>query len=767
MRKFIALLILLLATYWTFRSEMPQSYSGSDTPDNQFSTERALIHVKAISKDQHYVGSEGHAQVRAYIVSELEKLGLQPEIQKGYTLDRWGGLAKPINILARIQGSNPGKALMLLTHYDSAPHSKSYGASDAGSGVATILEGVRAFLSEGKEPKNDIIVMLSDSEEIGLNGAELFCKQHDRADDVGLVLNFEARGSGGPSYMLMETNGGNKALIKGFKDAKPPYPVSNSLAYSIYKMLPNDTDLTVFREERDIDGFNFAFIDDHYDYHTSNDTYKNLDRNTLEHQGSYLMSMLPHFANSDLSELNVAEGEDDVYFNTPLGFFNYPFSWVLPMVIIAFVMLIGLIAYGVREKRMVRREIAKGFIPFLASLLISGLLAHFGWQLLLKLYPGYGEIQHGFTYNGHVYIGFVAMLSMAICFWWYRRFKSEQHLSSYLVAPLFIWILLNLAFALYLQGGGFFIIPVFFGLISLFVLIRQKEPSIVALALLAIPAILIVAPFIKVLPVGLGLKMLALTATFSVLLFGSLLPILGSIRRKGLFVVLLSFVSLFLFGRAHFTSSFNKERQKPNSLVYQYDMNTDKAYWLSYDKELDSWTKNFLGDDPRSAGDMNLNAAYSKYGSGYRYATEAPAKAIPKPKIEVTKDTLVADKRHIELCIAPQRHVNRVEVFASKSSLFYTLTVNGVAIEKDEEEEFVLNRRWRNKVLSYYFTDQEPLELKMEVPTDQKTELQVLEASFDLLENELFTVPKRPANMIPKPFIMNDAIIMVKDLVIE
>jgi hypothetical protein len=33
--------------------------------------------------------------------------------------------------------------------------------------------------------------------------------------------------------------------------------------YSIYKMLPNDTDLTVL-ENKSIQGYNFAFIDDHY-----------------------------------------------------------------------------------------------------------------------------------------------------------------------------------------------------------------------------------------------------------------------------------------------------------------------------------------------------------------------------------------------------------------------------------------------------------------------------------------------------------------------
>src|SRR5690606_24910060 len=104
------------------------------------------------------------------------------------------------------------KALLLLAHYDSNPHS-SLGASDDGSGVATILEGVRAFLSQGKVPKNDIIILFSDAEELGLNGADLFVNKHPWAKDVGLALNFEARGSGGPSYMLIETNGGNANLI--------------------------------------------------------------------------------------------------------------------------------------------------------------------------------------------------------------------------------------------------------------------------------------------------------------------------------------------------------------------------------------------------------------------------------------------------------------------------------------------------------------------------------------------------------------------------
>jgi hypothetical protein len=49
--------------------------------------------------------------------------------------------------------------------------------------------------------------------------------------------------------MLMETNG-EMGLVKEFAAANTTFPVSNSLMYSIYKMLPNDTDLTVLENKR-------------------------------------------------------------------------------------------------------------------------------------------------------------------------------------------------------------------------------------------------------------------------------------------------------------------------------------------------------------------------------------------------------------------------------------------------------------------------------------------------------------------------------------
>ena len=285
----VSLIIIIVSIFYSFYSLSPSAKIEKNSSLTEFSTNKALVQLKEITRKPHFTGAPEHEVVKNYLVSELEKLGLQVEIQEQMAVNKkWRAATNTKNILARIKGSENGKALLLLSHYDSNPHS-SLGASDDGSGVVVILEGIRAYLAKKEIPKNDIIICISDAEELGLLGAKAFVNHHPWAKEVGLVLNFDARGSGGPSYMMLETNGGNKKLIEAFQDANTDYPVANSLMYSIYKMLPNDTDLTVFRESENIDGYNFAFIDDHFDYHTVQDSYERMDLNSLNHQSSYLM----------------------------------------------------------------------------------------------------------------------------------------------------------------------------------------------------------------------------------------------------------------------------------------------------------------------------------------------------------------------------------------------------------------------------------------------------------------------------------------------
>lgn len=745
----LALLGIIYATM------MPQGISKDDEALAEFSTERALNQVEIIAQKPHYVGSTNHELVANYLKLELNRIGLETSVQEGFTLNDKGLLVKSKNILARIKGTNNTKALLLLSHYDSAPHSFSKGASDDASGVATILEGVRAFLYSKHPQKNDIIILFSDAEELGLNGAALFVNQHPWAKDVGLVLNFEARGTSGPSYMLMETNKGNEAMVTAFSNAKTSHPVSNSLMYSIYKMLPNDTDLTVFREQGNIQGFNFAFIDGHFNYHTQQDDVQHLNKTTLAHQGTYIMPLIKYLANIDLTKTESTE--DNVYFSAPFSFISYPFTWVMPMTLIAFGLLALFIFIGKVKRIISFREIFRGFVPLLGSIIIAGLVTFLGWKLILEIYPQYSDLLNGFTYNGHAYIGAFVTLSIAICFAFYHHFSEAKITMNHFVAPLLLWIIINAYLANSLTGAGFLIIPVYFGIVLFGIFVFTQHYSLGVNLIFCIPALAIISPFIVMFPIGLGLKILFGSAILTVLLFGLLLPIFGDFVRKGIWTVLFFLVSISFFIYAGYNSGYKQGEAKSNSLLYVYNADNNSAVWTTYDKNLDDWTRSYLGQTNQKAIGLNSLPLASKYNSTFTYSAIAPVVDVPKPTIQFLKDSVIGNNRYLKIQITPNRKVNRYDIYANPKMTFYNFKANGVSTSGEKGNRL---QREDSKILCYYVVGNEPLVMDFYINKSSIFDMDLIESSFDLMSNPLLNVKPRENWMMPTPFVLNDAIMI-------
>ncbi len=747
---FIAFVISIV-----FFTMMPQKVSTEIAPPAEFSVPRALAHVSKIAEKPHYTGSLNHQDVLHYIETELQKLNLQTEIQEGTTLSDWGNLVKSKNIIARIKGSSSSKAVLLLSHYDSAPHSFAPGAADNATGVATILEAIRAFLHTNTPHKNDIIILFTDAEELGLNGAALFVTKHKWAKDVGIVVNFEARGTSGPSFMLMETNKGNASLVNAFSEASTSHPVASSLMYSVYKMMPNDTDLTVFREHGNIPGYNFAFIDSHFNYHTAQDDLSHLDHRSVLHQGSYLMPLLNHLSNANLSNLETAE--DKVYFNVPFLFIDYPFSWVFTMLIIAVMFFLFFVFIGLGRRSLIMSDIGKGFLYLFGTLIASGILTFFGWKILLAIYPGYSDILQGFTYNGHIYILAFTFLSLAVSFLFYAPVKHETTLYSYTVAPVLLWIIICIALAIYLPGAAFLSIPLLCSVLILgFYCMTQRSSEIVN-SILAVPGLCIIVPLIWMFPIGLGLKILVGSSVLTVLLFSLILPIMGSFSGKAIWSAAMFVIAIVCFVFAHIESGFEPGKAKPNSLVYYMDNDTDKAYWASYDNAADEWTKKKLGANAGGASYLNQLPLLSKYNTLFTFSSAAETIDLAKPTISFYLDTIIGNWRHLKIRIKPNRNVNRYDIYASESLQLHHFKANGATAL---EQKNSLYPRHGKKLLSYYVVGNEPLELEFTIEKNAVPNLELLESSFDLLTNPALDVNDREPWMMPKPFILNDAIIV-------
>ena len=165
-----------------------------------------------------------------------------------------------------------------------------------------------------------------------------FVKEHQLSGEKPFVLNFDARGSSGPSLMY-ETHRGNLATI-GWLSRCLPSPCFTSSAYvTVYRTMPNDTDFSEFAKAG-WTGLNFAFVQHAHNYHTAQDTLANLNPRSVQHHGENALRVARMIAGSAEIPLR-ASGEDAVFFDVLSTFVVYfPERFALPIAGVALLVLV-------------------------------------------------------------------------------------------------------------------------------------------------------------------------------------------------------------------------------------------------------------------------------------------------------------------------------------------------------------------------------------------------------------------------------------------
>jgi peptidase M28-like protein len=677
----LAYLFILSLASMSILVQRPPAPAPVSVPQADFSSARAMELLKVMALKPHPVGSAEHMRVRDYLVTQLNGLGAQPEIQNTSSVDQRGipyRAANIQNVLGRLRGTDNSKAVLLVGHYDSVPTGP--GASDDGSGVAAILETVRA-LKSGPPLKNDLIVLFSDGEEIGLLGAQAFINEHPWAKDVGLVLNFEARGNGGAATMF-ETSNGNAHIVGDFAKAAP-YPLANSLSYEIYKLLPNDTDLTAFKGNG-FAGLNFAFIEGVTHYHTAIDDFESIDEASLQHQGSYALSLARHFGNLDLR--NIA-GNNAVYFNVfRFSLIRYSYAWILPLTILVTLIFTAVVVLGLKRHFLRVSGIALGFVGMLISIVCSVVVVSFVWWLVRSVHPAYRAILQGDVYNSGTYmIAFVA-LSLALTsglHFLFRRYISVENLA---VGALTCWLVLMILTSVLLPGGSFlFTWPLLFSLLALGVtfLSNEEKPEpikrILVFSIGAIPAIVIVVPIIYLIFLALTLGMSGAVMVLVVLLTGLLIPHLSFIPAsvKWSIPLGLAAISVVLLVIGSFTSGVDRNRPQPNSVFYGLDADAAKAVWASADETIDSWTQQFFNTGNNRAP----LTSYLPLSTRVFFQAPAPIVQLAAPQLEVVKDETNNNVRTLRLRVTSGRQAPVVSLTVDSDVQLTSSSVNGKQIE--------------------------------------------------------------------------------------
>ena len=747
----VVVIILLGAVFVSFSQITPPAEVPASAPTSEFSASRAAQHVGLISQNPHPVGSSEHQRVKDYVLSQLSAMGLSPQVQRSSVLNQSSNRslsgASVENILAKIDGTINHKFVLLVAHYDSVP--TSFGASDNGTGIATLLETARA-LKASSSLKNGVIFLFTDAEELGMLGAKAFVDEKTSVRDVGVVLNFDARGNTGPSIMF-ETSSGNGWLIDQFAKAAR-YPVANSLTYEVYKRLPNDSDLSVFKSAG-LAGLNFAYIGGPAHYHSAIDDSSNVDHRSLQHHGSYALQMARHFG--DLS-LDQNRASDQIYFNTGGSILiHYSKTLAIILALAEVLLFLFLVSFGRRSRRISIRGILIGLVAFVVALVVCSGVVALLWQFIKSLHTQYRSIPGGAPYNsGAYFVGFMA-LTLAMLSALYFLFGKRISAHDLSLAVLCLWLILTVLTTFFVPGASFlFAWPLLFGLISALFLLKAEErrgffqARAAVISILAVPAILLLVPVIYLLFVAMSLEASWVIAALEVVLLGLLIPHLSLLTglRRWIVPAAAATLAVGAIAEASIASGFDQRHPKTNSIFYALNAVSGKAVWASYDQRPDEWTSQFLGPDATRGG----LTEYFPIASTTFLRSEAPAFPIDPPSVTLQSEAMQNGIRTLHLRLASLRQAAVISGIIEPCP-GTVVEVNGKQVEAS------LDSGWG---IRYYGAGPEGVELVLKVNSSDPIRITIIDTTYQLPQGKGYN--ERPGYLIPSQHPLSDSTLVSK-----
>ncbi|MBN9791798.1 aminopeptidase [Pseudonocardia sp. TMWB2A] len=414
----LALLLVSAATWLDGRAPHPVP---ADADPGVFSADRAMRTVDDLVDGPRPGGSPAAVDARDAIAARLTAAGLTTRLHSSTGVGGADGrmAAAPVdNVVATLPGTDPTGAVVLSAHYDSVASGP--GAADDMASVAAILEAVRA-LREGPPLRNDLVVLVTDAEEVGLLGMQAWVRDElVPAARPAVTVNFEARGVSGPSLMF-RTSPGNAGLARVFADAVP-HPTGDSSLVEAFRLLPNDTDLTrVLDAGRP--GVDVAFVEQPVQYHTTGDAPENLSPASVQGHGEAALGLARALGNQDLAPLDPAASGaapqgDATYFRFAGTTVVYPSWLVWPVAALGAVAVVAAVLVARRRGATTVPRVL-GAAALLVVAVVAAVSASVGlWRALLAVHPVWADTGPFLHRPVPVQAAAVALAVAVTALWW-------------------------------------------------------------------------------------------------------------------------------------------------------------------------------------------------------------------------------------------------------------------------------------------------------------------------------------------------------------
>jgi hypothetical protein len=725
--------LLLGLTAWSVASLQPPDPAPVDAPATEFSAARAFSHVESLAAEVHVPGSAATDRVVDGLVDTLSGLGLDTRVQNAVGAVRTASgetrMASVRNVVGVLPGTEPTGRLFLMAHHDSVETGP--GAADDAAGVAAVLETVRA-LAAGPPLRNDVVVVLTDAEEACSCGAEAFAASHPLASAGGVVLNLEARGTGGPPIMF-ETSPGNAELAEAYATAAV-HPVASSVAVEVYRALPNFTDFSVLMADGDFTGLNTAFVDGAAAYHTPQDVPDRLDRGTLQALGDNTLATARELGGRDLSALTGRGADDATYFPVLGELVRYPGALVWPLAAgaLAAVGLLVLVVHR-RGSSPLRRTVA-GTVLAAVPLVLAPLASQGLWLLLGAVRPAYAQVLDPWRPGWFRLATVVLVAGVVLC--WYGLLRRRVGAVPLAVGGL-VWLaVLGAVLAAVAPGGSYLAVwPALAGAVTGLLVAVVSSPVVrLGAALLAgAVAVAVLAPTVALFFPALGLSAAAAPSALVALLLLALLPALEPLfagpeepRHRGSWVPTAA-VPVTALGLAAACAlvglsvdRFDAAHPVPSRLAYVLDHDTGQASWVSTERTPGTYTEGHVGSR------FPLPTAYPYLGGEVWQGRAEPAD-LAAAEVETVSDTLLGPRRELTVRVTPRRPGVRLVVL--------DLRVDGgrvvagrVAGRPVPDEELGHDRAW----IVFHAPPEGGLQASFSIEGDGPVDLRVIDGSNGL-----------------------------------
>ena len=707
-----------------------------------------MRHVKVVAQRPHPIGSPDAARVRAYVLAELAALHVPSEVQEVTGVGtRYQVAGRVHNVIARMPGTKSGGlAILMMAHTDGVAAGPA--ASDDGSGVAVLLETLRA-LRAGPPLEHDVIALFTDGEEVGLLGAAAFVREHRWADDVAATLNFDSRGTTGRAFMF-ETGVGDLDLVRIYRGA--PNVNGTSLMVTVYRTLPNDTDLS----ELAILGrpaLNFAFADGVDRYHSTQDNVAQINPGSIQHEGAQALAITRALGKGPLPRPVTG---DAVFFDVPmLGLVLYPQSAAIPLAgLSAVLVVITLLVIRRRERRWIR-DLILGTLATIFAAALGGGAAYLAGLGMTRVHASLG----GTPALSGVYAVAIALLALtmaAACWALVRRWGSAAGTHG---GALLVWTILTLFVSWKAPGASFFLVwPLIAA--SVAALLESRANSIAGASLwlatliataLLVPIIYSIGLILLGLTGGGGVIMGVLTPLLALLIAPQFEAIFGKHRWRATLGVLAATVVFFAIGAMTVRNSVT--HPVPSILAYAADADANDA-WLVTPASLEkrsSWSAAALGASQQAmTPGQHLTAGGPPSWLTNVFGQELPVavRSVPRGSLTGPMATVIADStteagRRLTMRIVSAPGTLNVEMRAVGSTVL-AAAVDGRAIDTTS-----YRRKTPQWTLSYAAPSDSGFTLALTMPRGAKITLELSAQSAGIPPLTDLSIPPRPDDVVP------------------